>query len=86
MNRAQWRIRTGGRTLLLLAALILLSASSPAVWFGLRNDFGVPVIVSAANPTQRVGKSFVLNPGEVSMECLIRPGIRKITIADAKNP
>ena len=57
-----------------------------AVWFGLRNDVGVPVVVYSASDPLKPGKSFILNPGEMSMDGLVRPGTRFITIRDRKNP
>ena len=57
-----------------------------AVWFGLRNDVGVPVVVYSCSDPLKPGKSFVLNPGEMSMDGLVRPGTRFITIRDRKNP
>jgi hypothetical protein len=80
------RFETAARNLIAIAALCLLPASLQAVWFGLRNDLGVPVLVYAASDPRKAPKSTVLNPGEVSMDCLVQPGDRFITIADRRNP
>jgi hypothetical protein len=66
--------------------MVALPGVSQAIWFGLRNDTGVPVIVNATTDPHKPGKSFVLNPGEISMDGLVRPGNRFITIADRRNP
>jgi hypothetical protein len=63
-----------------------LPGAGRAVWFGLRNDVGVPVVVYSCSDPLKQGKSFVLNPGEMSMDGLVRPGTRFITIRDRKNP
>jgi hypothetical protein len=71
---------------LALVTMVALPSVSQAIWFGLRNDAGVPVVVYAASDPQKPGKSFVLNPGEISMDGLVRPGNRFIKICDRRNP
>ena len=79
-------LRSGKGAVLALVAMVALPGVSQAIWFGLRNDAGVPVVVYAASDPQKTGKSFVLNPGEISMDGLVRPGNRFITICDRRNP
>jgi hypothetical protein len=79
-------LRNGKGAVLALVAIFALPGVSQAIWFGLRNDAGVPVVVYAASDAQKPGKSFVLNPGEISMDGLVRPGNRFITICDRRNP
>ena len=79
-------LRNAKGTVLALLAMVALPGVSQAIWFGLRNDAGVPVIVWATSDPKKPGKSFVLNPGEISMDGLVRPGNRLITICDRRNP
>jgi hypothetical protein len=62
-----------------LVVIAVLPGVCRAVWFGLRNDVGVPVVVYSCSDPLKPGKSFVLNPGEMSMDGLVRPGTRFIT-------
>ena len=79
-------LRIGKVAVLALVAMVALPGVTQAIWFGLRNDAGVPVVVYAASDPQKPGKSFVLNPGEISMDGLVRPGNRFITVCDRRNP
>jgi len=69
--------------------LALLAAGGPvqAGWLGFRNETNQPLIVRRASVVKkqvRWGKPVVLYPGEVSWDSVGEPGVKQITVFNAK--
>jgi hypothetical protein len=74
--------------LLALASGLSLPGAAPG-WLGVRNDTGAPVVVQTAtvvNNTVRRGKPQLLQPGEVALDALCGPSVKRVTVYDPKRP
>jgi hypothetical protein len=78
----------GSLSLMVLMA-VAGSARADGVWFGLRNDTGVPIMVQTGVVAEGgvvLGRPLVLLPGEVSWDNSVKPCVKFVAFANPKNP